>query len=117
LLANFGQLDVRKVLLASGSKHREQVVFVVCFAQCVQLLAEFLHQESGVHSVRSGGKFPIDIDAVEHARSGNSRGKIAVDEKVDAVRNHIFAACRSACGDRERISAGKRNQNLQIGMQ
>ena len=116
LLGNFGQLDVGKVLLARRTEHGEEVVFFVCFAQYVELPTEFLQEESGVLCVGGGREFPIDVDAVENARGGNARGKIAVDEEIDAVRDHGLAACGSACGSGETGSAGKRNQNLQIRM-
>src|ERR1700733_5967426 len=92
-------------------------MLVVGLSQGVQLLAKFLEQQCCVYRVSGGGKFPIDIDAIENSRCRNSGREIALDEQIDAVGDHRLTAGSGTCSRRKTVGPSERDQNFQIGMQ
>src|ERR1700730_4304794 len=91
-------------------------MLVVGLSQVVQLLAKFLEQQRCGYRV-GGGKFPINIDAIENSRCRNSGREIAVDEQIDAVGDHGLTAFSGTRSGRKTVRPSERDKNFQIGMQ
>jgi len=117
LLGDFSELDVGEVLFTGRTEHGEEILFLVGLAERVELLAKFLHEQGDVGGVDGGGKFPVDIEAVENTSGGNAGFEIAVDEEVDATGDEGLPCGGGRCGGGKAGGARKRNQNFKIGVE
>ena len=70
-----------------------------------------------VYSASGGGKFPININAVENSCCRNSGREIAVDEQIDAAGDHGLTASSGTRSRRKSVGPSERNQNFQVRMQ
>src|SRR5580698_2080198 len=92
-------------------------MLVVGLPQGVQLLAKFLEQQCCVYRVSCGGKFPINIDAIEDSRRRNSGREITVDEQIDATGDHGLTARSGTRSGRKAVGPRERDLHFQIWMQ
>ena len=92
-------------------------MFLVGLAESVELPSKFPQEESAVDAVSGGGKFPVDIEAIEDACGRDSATEITGDEEIDATGDEGLAAGGGAGGGREFGSTRERDEDLEIGME